>query len=451
MKCPKCNADIPNGSLVCTTCGNKTAKCKVCSGCGGLIPEDVLFCPVCKSSTYLKKVDVEAVNCLSAEKAHKEDVNSNIEETNEEAPELINIPENPVEEEAVIVEDKEEKPEEDLPKGDFEEPVITGNSTPEDDVKTEENTDALNASEKLEKTMKIPVVKPRSYRYEDIQNGRMSFENDNRNPVTPSFVQTEPVFYEEYPVRTPSAPAAAPAPRPGASAPRKKAHSAKSSGNSKNILIFFIVFLTVILVGISSIFIYLHISGGRDDEQTNSQNTTENSLNSANKQDEQKPDDEKDTKKPFEPDIDLTFDFAEDVVFETEEDAEVQFVNHENNEHYFICKVPENFENTSASGKETRFSPEDNTAYMDIGAMENSEEWTPEEVKDAVVDSLGGGVEYETDPAGWFVVRLDKNGVSYYQKCYVNQDSVYYMEFVYPIEYADVYDDYLKEIEASFK
>lgn len=71
VKCEKCGAEVPNGSVFCSSCGNKmevpvvaAPSGNTCPKCGTVVAEGNLFCNNC--GTKIEKTEV-------AEEAQKED------------------------------------------------------------------------------------------------------------------------------------------------------------------------------------------------------------------------------------------------------------------------------------------------------------------------------------------------------------------------------------------
>ncbi len=424
MKCPKCNAVISDKSVFCTECGAKVENHRVCADCGGMIPEDVLFCPLCGSSSSAKKTDAFSTGEITADAPLKQEdfvYDSDFQGDADESSKKPAFPENSV--------------------GDLLEEKVSLAIDSKPDVE-----------EDLEKTMTIPVIKPRAHYGTDAQQNSV-------NPV-PGYYSGSPVpkdeYYGYYPDKVLSQPV--PGPRPGAVKSVRKTTGRKSSEQTgRNVLIFIIVFLSVVLIGLSAIFIYIAYSGTGDETVQNISSKDTNTQGST-QDDENEKDDAPDTEEsssksiePFEPKIDLGYDFAEGVEIAADVSSDRKYTQYQDDKYSFQCDIPEIFKIEFSGRSEVRYSAEDGTAYMDIGALKNTKGWSSENIKDAVADELGGDVEYETDGDDFFVVEAEKNGIFYYQKCYVTEDSICYVEFVFPVEYKSGYEDFASEVGASFK
>ena len=202
MKCLKCNAPIAEGTFFCEGCKTKPENYKVCSKCKNKIPKDVLFCPQCGSTSFSKE---------------------------EEA----SVEEYAFEEEVVNIAPKMEPSEESAP-------------PKEDAPKPEPEADP---DEELEKTMAIPVIKP------GIRYGSMAPYKDN--PPAHRYGGGVPspgaVPRGGYPAKAPARS------HSGVAKPMAEDNRYPDSNDTaKKIIVFIAVFLSVVLVGFSSIFLYMN-------------------------------------------------------------------------------------------------------------------------------------------------------------------------------------------------
>ncbi len=108
--------------------------------------------------------------------------------------------------------------------------------------------------------------------------------------------------------------------------------------------------------------------------------------------------------------------------------------------------VPNHFRTSDNS----RYFPRDNTAYI---------RFMKESVTDAVsVDlmaskksQLGGNISLERAEDTRYFLSTLRNGIVYYTKGIICEDGVISFMFVYPEEYRDIYDDYVKDIADGFE
>ncbi len=145
--------------------------------------------------------------------------------------------------------------------------------------------------------------------------------------------------------------------------------------------------------------------------------------------------------------IDTGFKFS---LGKTLESSALEYTTVKNTKYGYKCDIPSSFVSTESEEGETRYKAKDDTAYMDIGAFENSAELKKDDVKDMISKALSKDVEYADGGDGWFITVTEKGSVVYYLKCYVDEDYVKYMEFVYPKEYSETYDVFVDDIEKTF-
>jgi len=122
-----------------------------------------------------------------------------------------------------------------------------------------------------------------------------------------------------------------------------------------------------------------------------------------------------------------------------------------NSEFAYKCDVPADFEFVFDADGEIRYGASDKTAYMDIGAFKNTGELDAAAVKNMISKELGTSAEYEVSGDDWFIMRTVRDSVVYCNKCFASPDIVRYIEFVYPLEYDEIYDVYVNDIEDTFE
>ncbi|MBO5007933.1 MAG: zinc ribbon domain-containing protein [Clostridia bacterium] len=246
------------------------------------------------------------------------------------------------------------------------------------------------------------------------------------------------------------------------------------STTRRNLLIFFIVFFSVVLIGLL-VFIGFMMSSSvatrehgtdRDDtsvvrsEEKHTPSDNKSTENEADKSDDKEDESAKKVKKSKKAGgasnskkdsgrvkVDTGFGFAYGVAIE---DTKRDYTTLTSRDYSYKCDFPSDFEYEFDDGEEIRYAAADNTAYMDIGAGENLLGLTASEVKANTQANVDGTVTYEAIGDDWYAMSIEKDGVSYYQKCFVDE-YIRYFEVVCPTEYVDVYDDYITEIEATFK
>lgn len=277
----------------------------------------------------------------------------------------------------------------------------------------------------MDKTMTIPVIRSTEVR-ESVKSA---------SPVT-------------HHVRSRPEPKAAPKP------PVRKQDNSAQKG--RKLLIFSVTFLATVVIGLS-IALAVVLTDRRDVPDTNVQMDSEEPT--AYTPSVSEPAHEEETEKPEEGEsvaaeteergirIDTGFGFA---FGETIEAMPLSYRTLKSADYNYECDLPEEFKFVFDSDGEIRYAAKDNTAYMDIGAFANESSLTAADVKSKAKRDAGGSVTHETDGDGWFSMTIVRDGVSYYQKCYADDEYIRYVEIVYPTEYGSVYGDCVNDIEASF-
>lgn len=312
--------------------------------------------------------------------------------------------------------------------------------------KTSGYKSSLSADYSIERTMTIPVIKPNTHRPSD---------SEERPPA-------------ERVVAKSGFDAKSPANQKNSVKQKKSKPTGKKIHNGltlvqKNILIFILVFISVVFAGMMGIVVMMRTTYDTPTPKklNFADNNTSFDVETSNGKSEiegEIPKTEAGRSKQIDVynhkgDIDLEYKFQsgislQDVVCANKAN---ELKVHENSEFYFSCSVPESFVLSDSGSVEVRYLAEDKTAYLDIGAFKNDKKWSRDSVRDAIIGNLGGAVDYQTSGDGWFVVNIIKNGTYYYQKCMVNDESIRYFEFAYPEEYSDVYSEYVSNIDSGFR
>ncbi len=116
----------------------------------------------------------------------------------------------------------------------------------------------------------------------------------------------------------------------------------------------------------------------------------------------------------------------------------------------YRCDVPSGFEFVYEKDGEIRYASNDGTAYMDIGSFENKSSLTLSQIKDKALEDIGGREVSSEGGDGRYSVTIDRDGIIYHHKCILSGDNIVYYELVYPLEYREVYDVYVSDIDETF-
>ena len=215
------------------------------------------------------------------------------------------------------------------------------------------------------------------------------------------------------------------------------------------IMTFAIAFLATLLVGLAVIAIILIPKGTkRSEEETKSIQTPVAEKEPEEEKEETELQEGKSEGREEKRGIyeESDFSFALGKTVETKEFSSKTL---NNTEFGYSCDVPSDFVFLHDTNSEIRYCAQDNTAYIDVGAFQNDDDLTAKEIKEMLSSNPGGTSDYEIDGDNWFTLRKKAGGIVHYFKCYVDS-VVRYVEFAYPQQYADVYDEYVREIEPTF-
>ena len=119
-----------------------------------------------------------------------------------------------------------------------------------------------------------------------------------------------------------------------------------------------------------------------------------------------------------------------------------------NSQNYsFYCDLPAHF--YRVEGSNLWRSPDD-TAQVELIAYVNENGLTPKQALDQYITEIGGSVFYSDTGTDWFAVSLSRDGIEYYEKCFVD-DYIRAFEFICPHEYIKIYSGYIEHMEKNFK
>lgn len=119
----------------------------------------------------------------------------------------------------------------------------------------------------------------------------------------------------------------------------------------------------------------------------------------------------------------------------------------EDSQYSYYCAVPMHFIE-DIEGRQYR-AP-DNTAIMKIIADNNRSNMTVEQAMNEYISEVGGTVTYSAKGDTWFAVSMEKDGIAYYMKGFVDH-YIREFSFSFPTEYLGIYDIYINYIEDNFK
>ena len=429
MNCPKCGCEIPDGMHYCKECGTKVDVFLLCKKCGALYKGDLLFCPDCGNPSAFERVSPES---MKQDEKIKPDVSGE-----DDAPVKI----------ADMSALKKE--------------ISSGNP--------DAGRSAVNENN-LEKTMTFPAIKSGAYRKAEDTDSVLN----GKDPTS-----AIPVKATKPPVKTtagsnPEKTHVSSGERKHTSKEAKPVHTSSSRKKNlevqrqKNVLMFLIVFLLVILIGLASVILFVTLKGRNSVPAVDAPVdpvVKEVIPEVTEEETEEEPEEEPENQLPeegesslmetyhFEPDMDYDFVYSAVINPEEHTDEKRIYSEYHNDEYAYKYNIPNSFgieeSHSNSHFAESRYTTPDGTAYIDMGAKRNNTELSLQTVLDGTIDSLGGSAEYETSGNDWFAIRVQKNGIVYYQKCYVDE-YIRYFEMVYPSEYSNIYDNYINEIESGF-
>ncbi len=298
----------------------------------------------------------------------------------------------------------------------------------------------------MDKTMAIPVIKD----YERVYNSQKEASKG-----VPQKQSAKPVPVREGAPRTNTPPA-----RP---VKEQKESPKDTSSKQKNILVFVIAFLVVVVIALATILGFMAINSMKENNNdigeviSSAINTPKeekkNTKDDKDEEEEEKEDEKEDEKEettmegePGKTDRGDDFDFAYGL---NPGNADRSYTTLTNGDLSYKCALPSDFKFKSDSGDSLRYVAKDKTAYIDIGGVKNGNKLSVQDVMANTKSDIGGATVYESKGDDWFAVNMEKDGICYYQMCYVDE-YIRYFEMVFPKEYTEAYEAYVEEISDSF-
>jgi hypothetical protein len=291
----------------------------------------------------------------------------------------------------------------------------------------------------MDKTMAIPVIKD----YERVYNAPKS---------TPQKQSAKAPAQRESTPRTNTPPVR--------KVREQKENPVETSSKQKNILVFVIAFLVVVIIALATILGFMAIDSMKENNVDNGESVSsavnapkeekKNTKDDKAKEEEETEEEEKEEAtmegEPGKIDRDADFDFAYGL---NPGNADRSYTTLTNGDLSYKCALPSDFKFKSDSGDRLRYVAKDKTAYIDIGGVKNGNKLSTQAVMANAKSDIGGTTVYESSGDDWFAVNMEKDGICYYQMCYVDE-YIRYFEMVFPKEYADAYETYVEEISDSF-
>lgn len=290
----------------------------------------------------------------------------------------------------------------------------------------------------MDKTMAIPVIKD----YERVYNAPKSTPR-NQSAKAPAQHESAPR------TNTP----------PVRKVREQKENPVETSSKQKNILVFVIAFLVVVIIALATILGFMAIDSMKENNNNNGESVSsavntpkeekKDTEEQKDKEEEEKEDEKEETTMEGEPgktEAETGIDFAYGL---NPGNADRSYTTLTNADLNYKCALPSDFKFKSDSGDRLRYVAKDKTAYIDIGGVKNGNKLTTQTVMENTKSDIGGTTVYESSGDDWFAVNMEKDGICYYQMCYVDE-YIRYFEMVFPKEYTEAYEAYVEEISDSF-
>lgn len=119
----------------------------------------------------------------------------------------------------------------------------------------------------------------------------------------------------------------------------------------------------------------------------------------------------------------------------------------------FKCPYPADFQygENIGGGNRALFISRDGKTKMFIGAVKNNLDLSAYDIMQQYIIDAGGKVDYKANGDTWYVVSNDVGGVSYYRKCFVDKDLIYWFELDTENDTSENVSEYIEYIESKFK
>lgn len=116
------------------------------------------------------------------------------------------------------------------------------------------------------------------------------------------------------------------------------------------------------------------------------------------------------------------------------------------------CAYPSHFISQSVSGK-TRLSlvSPDGRTTMKLLAEYNTNGTTVEWAMNEYQSYIGGEAAYKANGDTWFAMSIEKDGMVYYRKLFVDDINIRCFDFICPKDELNIYNGYVNYIEDNFK
>ena len=300
-----------------------------------------------------------------------------------------------------------------------------------------------NSSPDIERTMAIPTIKDYE-RASDAQRERVAAKPANTQETgSSSPAKSAPKRPQEYKADTQR------------KQPKKESFKEEKNPSQNNVLVFIIAFLVVVVVALATVLGFMAVrTMNQDGDNTTSQeevlqDNKQKEDTPAKKDKEQEDEEDEEDKEDEEKenaDSDGAFEFKYGL---NPGNSDRTYSTITSTDFSYKCALPSDFKFKKDFGDRQRYVAKDKSAYIDIGAVKNSNKLSVDAVLANTKSDIGGNSLHDSLGEDWFALSMEKDGICYYQMCYVDE-YIRYFEMVFPKEYTDAYELYVEEISDSF-